>query len=152
MENSIYGIRSGMREGTLKNLRSIKLAEDANDNFTPSDLEYIILRATVMLYEQHNPGVQKGWAGIVEETGDLANIKSDTHVDPEKVIKNTVDVNMKDITESAHTKKCAYRGNSKSEAGVGAKLGTKDWFLEQVGLDATRTILIGADGKKTYAF
>ena len=93
-----------MREDTLKNLCKIKVVKDTNVNFTPSDLDDIILKATVVLYDQHNPGVKKGWAGIVEETGDLANTKSDTHVDPETVIKDTTDVNMKDITESACTK------------------------------------------------
>ena len=135
-----------MKDDTLKSLRKIKLKKDADGRYTPSDLADMIARGTVVLYQSANLGVANGWAGVVEETGDLANIQSDTYVDPETVMAENTDVIMKEIKDIVRAEKYAYAKNAKNEAGTGAKLATEEWSVEQVGADATRTVRIGADG------
>ena len=76
----------------------------------------------------------------------MSKVQSDTYVDPETVITNTVHLVMKKIDNSDRAERYADRENSKNEGAVGAKLGLKDWFIGEVGEVAVRSVIFEANG------
>ena len=145
MVGAIHAVRAAVKGTILALLRPIKLTKNEHGHYTPAAIDEIINRAAAALKEHHNQGCKDGFAGIADATDALSQVKSDTYVDPEDVLANTVHEKMKKIDTSDRAERYADRENAKYEGALGAKFAVKEWFVGEVGEDAVRTVIFEAN-------